>query len=77
MVKCHEIFEPVPDNCSSVKLLPISEFSLGDFLNFFSYFIQHCFICRPSDSTVPSLPTDAGIEPRTVPTIVHWQPDTL
>jgi hypothetical protein len=33
----------------------------GDFL-IFSYFIQHCFICRPSDSTVP---TDAGIEPRT------------
>ncbi len=31
--------------------------------NFFSYYIQHCFICRPSDSTVP---TDAGIEPRTV-----------
>jgi hypothetical protein len=27
------------------------------------YYIQHCFICRPSDSTVP---TDAGIEPRTV-----------
>ncbi len=27
--------------------------------------IQHCFICRPSDSTVP---TDAGIEPRTVAT---------
>jgi hypothetical protein len=36
----------------------------GDFL-FFSYYIQHCFICRPSDSTVP---TDAGIEPRTVAT---------
>jgi hypothetical protein len=33
--------------------------------DFFSYFIQHCFICRPSDSTVP---TDAGIEPRTVAT---------
>jgi hypothetical protein len=32
---------------------------------FFSYFIQHCFICRHSDSTVP---TDAGIEPRTVAT---------
>jgi hypothetical protein len=32
---------------------------------FFSYFIQHCFICRPSDSTVP---TDAWIEPRTVAT---------
>ncbi len=29
------------------------------------YDIQHCFICRPSDSTVP---TDAGIEPRTVAT---------
>ncbi len=32
---------------------------------FFSYNIQLCFICRPSDSTVPS---DAGIEPRTVAT---------
>ncbi len=32
---------------------------------FFSYYIQHCFICRPSDSTVS---TDAGIEPRTVAT---------
>jgi hypothetical protein len=30
---------------------------------FFSYYIQHCFICRPSDSTVPK---DAGIEPRSV-----------
>ncbi len=30
---------------------------------FFPYNIQHCFICRPSDSTVP---TDAGIEPSTV-----------
>jgi hypothetical protein len=29
---------------------------------FFIYYIQHCFICRPSDST------DAGIEPRTVAT---------
>ncbi len=32
----------------------------GDFLK---SFIQHCFICRPSDSTVSK---DAGIEPRTV-----------
>jgi hypothetical protein len=32
---------------------------------FSAYDIQHCFICRPSDSTVP---TDAGIEPRTVAT---------
>jgi hypothetical protein len=38
----------------------------GDFFNFFSsYYIQHCFICRPSDSTVL---TDAGIEHRTVAT---------
>ncbi len=35
----------------------------GDFFSFVQYNIQHCFICRPSDSTVP---TDAGIEPRTV-----------
>ncbi len=33
--------------------------------SFCLYNIQHCFICRPSDSTVP---TDAGIEPRTVAT---------
>jgi hypothetical protein len=37
----------------------------GDFFSFCSYNIQHCFICRPSDSTVP---TDSGIEPRTVAT---------
>jgi hypothetical protein len=30
------------------------------------YDIQHCFICRPSDSTVGS--EDAGIGPRTVAT---------
>jgi hypothetical protein len=30
---------------------------------FYMYDIQHCFICRPSDSTVSE---DAGIEPRTV-----------
>ncbi len=29
------------------------------------YYIQHCFICRPSDSTVSE---DAEIEPRTVAT---------
>ncbi len=29
------------------------------------YCIQHCFICRPSDSTVSE---DAGIEPRTLAT---------
>jgi hypothetical protein len=41
------------------------KYFLGDFFFFCSYNIQHCFICRPSDSTVP---TDAGIEPRTVAT---------
>ncbi len=29
------------------------------------YDIQHCFICRPSDSTVSK---DTGIEPRTIAT---------
>jgi hypothetical protein len=37
----------------------------GGFFLFLSYYIQHCFICRPSDFSVP---TDAGIEPRTVAT---------
>ncbi len=30
------------------------------------YIIQHCFICRPSDSTVSE---DAGIKPKTVATL--------
>jgi hypothetical protein len=42
----------------------ISKYFLGGFL-FFSFYIQHCFICHPTDSTVP---TEAGIEPRTVAT---------
>ncbi len=33
---------------------------------FFMYFIQQCFICRPSDSTVSE---NSGIEPRTVATL--------
>ncbi len=39
----------------------------GGFFGFFLflYDIQHCFICRPSDSTASE---DAGIEPRTVAT---------
>jgi hypothetical protein len=35
------------------------------FLCMYRYFIQHCFIGRPSESTVSE---DAGIEPRTVAT---------
>jgi hypothetical protein len=31
----------------------------GDFFDFFIYFIQHCFICRSSDSSVSE---DAEIE---------------
>jgi hypothetical protein len=38
----------------------------GIFLNFFMYFIQHCFIFRLSDSTVSEY---AGIVPRTVSTM--------
>ncbi len=34
---------------------------LSLFFKFFKYIIQHCFICRPSGSTVSE---DAGIEPR-------------
>jgi hypothetical protein len=41
------------------------KYFLGRFFLFFSYHIQHCFICRPSDSTVPP---DAGIKSRTVAT---------
>jgi hypothetical protein len=43
-------------------------FSKGDYFGFFLFYmydIQHCFICRPSDSTVSE---DAGIEPKTVAT---------
>ncbi len=36
---------------------------LNRFYFLFLYFIRHCFICRPSDSTVSE---DAGIEHRTV-----------
>ncbi len=37
-----------------------------DFFSFFRYVYQHCFICRPSDSTVSK---DTGNEPRTVATL--------
>jgi hypothetical protein len=35
---------------------------------FFQYFIQHCFICHPSDCAVSE---DAGIEPRTLAMVVR------
>ncbi len=43
-----------------------NETNTSSWLNFFMYFIQHCLICRPSESTVSE---DAGIEPRTVATL--------
>ncbi len=41
------------------------------FGDYFMYFIQHCFICRPLDSTVSE---DAGIE---LLRFCHWQSDAL
>ncbi len=41
-----------------------TRFFKGEFFGFFLFF-KHCFICRPSDSTVSE---DAGIETRTVAT---------
>ncbi len=40
----------------------------------FMYFIQHCFICRPSDSIVSE---DAGIDPRTVATLALTALETV
>jgi hypothetical protein len=37
------------------------------YFNFLKYFFQHCYLCRTSDSTVLE---GAGIEPKTVATIV-------
>jgi hypothetical protein len=48
-----------------VFLFCFFKYFFGGFFSFCSYNIQHCFISRPSDFTVP---TDAGIEPRTVAT---------
>ncbi len=55
----------LPHAITATFLTPFFQFFGGDFFCFFTYYIQHFFICRPSDSTVP---TDAGIEPRTVAT---------
>ncbi len=44
-------------------MIVVGQGTLGGFLQ---YFVQHCFICRPSDFTESE---DAGIEPRTVATL--------
>ncbi len=55
----------ITEKCCISKFLV--HYEKGDFLGyiFFMYDIHHCFICRPSDSTVSE---DAEIEPRTVAT---------
>ncbi len=55
------MYAQIPGPSSHAEIFFINIF-LGDY---FSYYIQHCFFCRPSDSTVP---TEARIEPRTVAT---------
>jgi len=56
---------PLPLRDRHKRLLFIILYFWGGFFSFCSYNIQHCFICRPSDSIVQ---TDTGIEPRTVAT---------
>jgi hypothetical protein len=51
------------DNFLKINLCKLST---GDLLDFLKYFIQNCFICRPSDSAVSE---DAWIEPRIVATL--------
>jgi hypothetical protein len=49
-----------------VAIVGLASFTFkGGFLDFSFTCTIHCFICRPSDSTVSE---DAGIEPRTVAT---------
>jgi hypothetical protein len=56
-ILCTVVF-PLPKHCTEML-------EAGDFLLFFQYFIQHCFICHLSDSTVSE---DAGIGPSIVAT---------
>jgi hypothetical protein len=49
----------------SHRNLCLCNFFIRGFFRFVHFFIQHCFICRPSESTVSE---DAEIEPRTVAT---------
>ncbi len=56
---------PLTTNLPHVRGCIPFDLGLDLFLNFFMFFIQHWFICRPSDFTVSE---DAGIEPRAVAT---------
>ncbi len=68
----------IPDPGSWIRIFSIPDpgfFFSGGFFWILNYFIQHCFICRPSDSTVP---VNAGIEPRTVSTkALGWLSDAV
>jgi len=67
-----------PTQNDTIGRIPLTDNSVADlkkllkimvqrnFLDFFMYFIQQCFICRPSDSTVSE---DTEIELRTVATL--------
>jgi hypothetical protein len=57
--------------CLVILTVRLSRNDVASKVEFFGFFllmyvILHCFICRPSDSTVSE---DAGIEPRTVATL--------
>jgi hypothetical protein len=56
-----------PSHYSAVTpmLVAMQNIFKGGFYCFLMYCIQHCFICRPSDSTASE---DAAIEPRIVAT---------
>jgi hypothetical protein len=54
-----------PAYCDPSTKFVEKNFFWGEGGFFILYRTQHCFICRLSDSAVP---TDAGIEPRTVAT---------
>ncbi len=43
---------------------------------FFTYVIQHCYICRPSDSTVYEVAGVMGSNPGLL-RLWHWQPNAL
>ncbi len=67
---------PLPTDRHLAGHPPFSLFTTFKGKFFCMYFIQNCFICRRSDSTVPE---DAGIEPRTAATLElavrrsnHW-----
>ncbi len=64
---------PPPTYCTHSGYLVTGGF-LWIFFYVLLYYIQHCFICRVSDSTVSEYD---GIEPRSVLRLRHWLSDAL